>query len=77
VTGIAQSPKSGGVSPACRMMERVVPMGSSFFGCGTMAMRPETFLYLAWLPRYATTPWPCMTKGSDTNELKLAARSQL
>ena len=32
------------------MMERVVPMGSSFFGSGTMAMRPVACLYLAWLP---------------------------
>jgi hypothetical protein len=38
----AKSPKSGGVSHDCRMMERVVPMGSSFFECGTMAMRPPS-----------------------------------
>jgi len=31
---VNQNPKSCGVSPACRMMERVVPMGSSFFGWG-------------------------------------------
>lgn len=45
-----QKPKSFGVSPACRMMERVVPMGSSFFGCGTMALRPAALRYLVWLP---------------------------
>lgn len=26
------------------MMERVVPLGSSFLGCGTMAIRPAAFL---------------------------------
>src|SRR5258708_645529 len=36
--GVAnQKPKSCGIRPDWRMMERVVPMGSSFFGCGTMA----------------------------------------
>ncbi len=32
------------------MMEQVVPMGSSFFGCGPLAMRPAAFLHLARLP---------------------------
>ena len=59
IRGGAQNPKSCGVRPDCRMMERVVPMGSSYFGCGTMAMRPAAFLYLAWLPRWVTKPKPC------------------
>lgn len=29
---VSQKPKSSGVSPDCRMIERVVPMGSSFLG---------------------------------------------
>ena len=45
--------------PGLRMMERVVPMGSSFFGWGTMAMRPAAFLYLAWLPFCVANKKPC------------------
>ena len=40
-------------------MGRVVPMGNSFFGWGTMAIRPVAFLYLAWLPRWVTNENPC------------------
>jgi hypothetical protein len=32
--------------------------GSSFLGCGTMAIRPAAFLYLAWLPRWVTKKKP-------------------
>ncbi len=41
-----QNPKSPGVNPDCRMIERVVPIGSSFFGWGTMTMRPAAFRHL-------------------------------
>jgi len=37
----AQKPKSAGTSPDWRMIERVVPIGTSFRGCGTIATRPE------------------------------------
>src|SRR5436190_327161 len=50
------------------MIERVVPMGSSFFGWGTMAMRPVAFLYLQWLPR-CTTKWkPCCSSMRMTSD---------
>ena len=36
----SQKPNSPGVRPIWRIMERAVPMGSSFRGCGTITMRP-------------------------------------
>src|ERR1041384_1137687 len=54
-----QKPKSFGVRPACRIMERVVPMGRSFFGCGTMALRPAVLRYLARLLFCETKAKPC------------------
>lgn len=48
-------------------MERVVPMGSSFFGWGTMVMRPAAFLYFAWLPRWVTYENPCSSSTRMTS----------
>src|SRR5438445_754459 len=49
------------------MMERVVPMGSSFLGWGTMAMRPTAFLYLQWLPFWETNWKPCSSRTRMTS----------
>src|SRR5690242_3659106 len=62
-----QKPKSFGVRPACRMMERVVPMGSSFFGWGTMALRPVALRYLVWLPFWETKTKPCCSSTRMTS----------
>src|SRR5690349_15557887 len=62
-----QKPKSFGVRPACRMMERVVPMGSSFFGWGTMALRPVALRYLVWLPFWETKTKPCRSSTRMTS----------
>ena len=53
------SPEAGGLpngilaelGPDWRMIERVVPMGVSRRGCGTMTMRPVALRNLQWLPR--------------------------
>src|ERR1043166_1884149 len=65
---VSQNPKSSGVRPDWRMMERVVPIGSTFLGCGTMAMRPAAFLYLAWLPFWVAKEKPCCWSTRMTSE---------
>ena len=56
---VRSEPEILGVRPDWRTMERVVPMGRSFFGWGTMTIRPAAFLYLAWLQRWVANENPC------------------
>ena len=44
------------------MIERVVPIGISFRGCGTIATRPAEFRNLQWLPFCATKANPCASR---------------
>src|SRR5208283_1003145 len=67
IRGRGQNPKSCGVRPDWRTMERVVPMGNSFLGWGTMAIRPVAFLYLAWLPRWVMNENPCSSSTRMTS----------
>jgi len=44
------------------MMDRVVPIGISFRGCGTIATRPEGLRNLQWLPFCDTKANPCASR---------------